>query len=62
MSKIVFTFLHFPTLGCPRMDPENKDNIVLGEEKFRYFCLEFVKHSQSVGDGWEWKHVQVMCA
>ncbi|XP_077318578.1 ubiquitin-like-conjugating enzyme ATG10 isoform X2 [Lithobates pipiens] len=40
------------------MDPENKDNVVLVEEKFRYFCLEFVKHSQSVGDGWEWKHVQ----
>lgn len=41
------------------MDPENKDNIVLVEEKFRYFCLEFVKHSQSLGDGWEWKHVQM---
>ncbi|XP_018412712.1 PREDICTED: ubiquitin-like-conjugating enzyme ATG10 isoform X2 [Nanorana parkeri] len=40
------------------MDLENKDNIVLGEEKFRYFCLEFVKHSQSVEDGWEWKNVQ----
>ncbi|XP_068127800.1 ubiquitin-like-conjugating enzyme ATG10 isoform X2 [Hyperolius riggenbachi] len=40
------------------MDPENKDNIVLGEEKFRYCCMEFVKHSQNIGDGWEWKSLQ----
>ncbi|KAM3939423.1 ubiquitin-like-conjugating enzyme ATG10 isoform 1-T3 [Leptodactylus fuscus] len=40
------------------MDSESGNNLILGDEKFRYFCLEFLKHSQDIGDGWEWKQVQ----
>ncbi|XP_044147525.1 ubiquitin-like-conjugating enzyme ATG10 isoform X2 [Bufo gargarizans] len=40
------------------MNSESRKNLILGEEKFRYFCLEFLKHSQAIGDGWEWKNVQ----
>ncbi|XP_075448592.1 ubiquitin-like-conjugating enzyme ATG10 [Ascaphus truei] len=40
----------------PNMD--NKDDFFLGENKFKYFCMEFVKHSQNIGDGWEWKSLQ----
>ncbi|XP_075710976.1 ubiquitin-like-conjugating enzyme ATG10 isoform X2 [Rhinoderma darwinii] len=41
-----------------KMDSESRNNFILEEEKFRYFCLEFLKHSKSIGDGWEWKNVQ----
>ncbi|XP_069818971.1 ubiquitin-like-conjugating enzyme ATG10 [Dendropsophus ebraccatus] len=41
-----------------KMDSESRNNFILGEEKFRYFCLEFLKHSQAIGDDWEWKNVQ----
>ncbi|XP_040277439.1 ubiquitin-like-conjugating enzyme ATG10 [Bufo bufo] len=41
-----------------KMNSESRKNLILGEEKFRYFCLEFLKHSQAIGDGWEWKNVQ----
>ncbi|XP_075036476.1 ubiquitin-like-conjugating enzyme ATG10 isoform X2 [Mixophyes fleayi] len=40
------------------MNAESKNDFVLGEQKFRYFCMEFLKHSQNIGDGWEWKNLQ----
>ncbi|XP_071995398.1 ubiquitin-like-conjugating enzyme ATG10 isoform X2 [Engystomops pustulosus] len=44
--------------GFYKMDSESRNNMILGEKKFRYFCLEFLKHSQDIGDDWEWKNVQ----
>ncbi|XP_063820003.1 ubiquitin-like-conjugating enzyme ATG10 isoform X1 [Pseudophryne corroboree] len=40
------------------MDSESKNDFVLGEQKFRHYCMEFLKHSQNIGDGWEWKSLQ----
>ncbi|XP_043920188.1 ubiquitin-like-conjugating enzyme ATG10 isoform X3 [Protopterus annectens] len=30
----------------------------LGEELFQNYCYEFIKHSEKIGDGWEWKTVK----
>ncbi|XP_006889927.1 PREDICTED: ubiquitin-like-conjugating enzyme ATG10 [Elephantulus edwardii] len=32
-----------------------EEDELFGEKAFQYFCAEFIKHSQQIGDGWEWK-------